>query len=130
MTGDQPFHNLSPTELRYYVSLGVRPERPENAEAIGISNPLWKLIQKCWEGDKSRRPQIQEVLAGVGSAAANWHTDMPPDGTGHWEETASEESSHDPKHGEFLFLIVRFSLHHWCSWDIPRSSERRWGGTL
>ena len=49
---------------------------------------------------------------GVGNAAANWHTDMPPGGMEHREEPASEESLHDPKHSGFLYLIVLFSLHH------------------
>ena len=125
LTGDQPFHNIRATELVYHVSNGVRPDKPENAEAIGISDPLWELIRKCWDGEKMRRPGIQEVVAGVGNAAANWNKDMPPGGTEHREEPVSEEPSSDSKHSEFLFLIVVFPLHHLCSWDIPGLSERR-----
>ena len=105
LTGDQPFHRIKSTELVYHVSNGLRPEKPENAEAIGISDPLWGLIQKCWDGERTRRPQIQVVVAGVGSAAVNWRTDMPPGGTEHQEEPVSEEPSSDSKHSEFLFLI-------------------------
>ena len=105
LTGDQPFHHIKSTELVYHVSNGLRPEKPENAEAIGISDPLWGFIRKCWDDERTRRPQIQEVVAGVGSAAANWHTDMPPGGAEHQEEPVSEEPSNDLKHNESLFLI-------------------------
>ena len=48
-------------------------------------------MEKCWRGDKARRPRIQAVVEGVGDAAANWHTEMPPGGTEHQEEKDSGE---------------------------------------
>jgi hypothetical protein len=111
LTGQQPFGNIKPLELSYHVSLGVRPEKPANAEAIGISDSIWKLIQKCWHGDKVRRPRIQEVVASVGNAATNWHTDMPPSGTEHREDSVAEEDSDELKHGKLsLFPTVPFFL--------------------
>lgn len=112
LTGEKPFHNVKPLELAYYVSSGVRPEKPANAEAIGISDSLWKLIQKCWDGERTRRPQIQEVVASVGDAAANWHTDMPPSGAKHRKDSVVEDVGSDElNHGEFsLFPIVPFLL--------------------
>jgi len=106
LTGQQPFHGIKSLELALHISAGARPTKPEDAEAIGISEPLWRLIQKCWEGDNTRRPQIQEVVDGVTSAAANWHVLTPPSGTEYWEDTAEEESD-ELAHGEFsLFSIV------------------------
>ena len=125
LMGDQPFHNTKSTELVHHISNGVHPDKPENPEAIGITTPLWRLIQKCWDGERTRRPRIQDIVAGVGNAAANWHTDMPLGGTEHREEPVSEELSSDSKHGEFLFLIVIFPLHHLCSQNIPGLSECR-----
>ena len=53
LTGVPPFHDIRPMELKYHVLLGVRPEKPPNAEDIGISNSLWKLVQRCWDGEKT-----------------------------------------------------------------------------
>jgi len=100
LTGEAPFREFKPAELAYHVSHGARPGKPANPMAIGISDPLWELIQKCWDDDRTRRPQIQEVVAGVGSAAANWHTEMPP---GHTERPEdSVEESDELSHGELL----------------------------
>lgn len=109
LTGEQPFRDIKPVELPYHISQGVRPEKPADAEAIGISDSLWELIQKCWDGERKRRPQIQEVVAGVGDAAADWHTDMPPNGTEHLEDSVTKEGPGVPNYGEFsLFHIVLF----------------------
>ena len=98
---------MSPPELAHHVSSGLRPERPANAEAIGISDHSWRLIQKCWDGERMQRPQIQEVVARVGDAAAKWHTDMPPGVTE--REGSVEEESCELRHGEFpRYLIMSF----------------------
>jgi len=110
LTGEQPFRNIKALELAYHVSSGVRPSKPENAEAIGISNALWNLIQRCWDGDKTQRPQIGEIVAGVGNAAANWHTVMQPSPVDNSDDSVEEESD-ELKHGESsLSVIVSFVL--------------------
>ena len=45
---------------------------------IGLSDPLWDLIQNCWDGDRSQRPWMQDVEVRVGNAAAQWETPVPP----------------------------------------------------
>ena len=126
LTGVQPFRDANPLELAYQVSVGVRPEKPADAEAIGLSESLWKLIQKCWDGDKARRPQIQEVVTGVGDFAAAWNRDMPPGGTESREGSISDEDSDEPENGELsLFLTVSFLLILLCSWDVRALPERR-----
>ena len=106
LTGEQPFRNIKPLELAYHVSLGVRPEKPANADAIGISDSLWKLMQRCWEGDRTRRPRIQEVVAGICDAATDWHTDMPPSSTEHREDSDDEEDSDELKYSKFLLVLI------------------------
>jgi len=119
LTGEQPFRNIKATELAYHVSFGVRPDLPANAEAIGISDSLWKLIRKCWDGEKTRRPRIQEVVTGVGRVAAKWHTEMPPSATEHREDSVVSEESGDNKHGESsCFLSHRLFLDLARSWVI------------
>jgi hypothetical protein len=108
LTSEPPFRSLKPMELSYHVCSGVRPNKPADAEVIGISDSLWKLMQKCW-GDRIQRPQIQEVVAGVGDAATNWHTDMPPSNTEDSdaeEESDAGEDSDELHHGEFLLVPI------------------------
>jgi hypothetical protein len=105
LTGEQPFRNIKPLELAYHVSFGARPEKPANAEAIGISDSLWKLMQRCWEGDRTQRPRIQEVVAGIGDAATDWHTDMPPSSTEHREDS-DEEDSDELKYSKFSLVLI------------------------
>ena len=93
--GPRPTSNLGPSEVvlcieiikslefAYHISLSVRPEEPANAEAIRIFDSLWKLLQKCWDDERTRRPRIQEVVGSVGDAAANWHIDIPSSDTEH-----------------------------------------------
>jgi len=89
------------------ISSGFRPGKPENAEKIGISESLWKLIQKCLEGDKTRRPQIKEVTEGVASAADNCHVFTPASAMPKPEMEVVEEES-ELLDSEFLlsFLVV------------------------
>ena len=44
------------------VIQGVRPKMPSNASALGISDGLWRLLVRCWDADRTKRPPINEVL--------------------------------------------------------------------
>ena len=48
LTGDYPFQNIKPQELPYHVVSGVRPDKPADAENIGILDPLWELMVR-WQ---------------------------------------------------------------------------------
>jgi len=112
LIGRQPFPDMKLPELVFRVSSGLRPEKPANAEVIGVSDSLWELIEKCWVDDRMRRPQIEEVVAGVGDAAAKWNKDMPPSDVEPRQETA-EDDSDELEHGEFSLLpIVLVFLRH------------------
>ena len=118
LTGRQPFRDMKPPGVPYHVSSGFRPEKPADAEAIGISDSLWKLIQKCWQGERARRPQVQEVVVGVGDAAASWSTEMPPSVMEYREESV-EQDSDELEHGAFYCSPLRNSpIDPSCSWDI------------
>ena len=101
LTGELPLRNYRPQELAYYVSFGARPEKPANAQDIGVSDSLWELIQKCWDGQIAERPKIQEVVKGVGNAAAAWCADMPPSGTDQSEDSVEDEESDELSHSGF-----------------------------
>ena len=101
LTGELPFHVIKPQEHAYCVLHGARPDKPANAGAIGISDSLWEVMQKCWERDKVRRPRIQEVVEGISGAAANWRTDMPPGGRKQREDYTVEDDTDELEGGEF-----------------------------
>ena len=98
----------------FSVPSGARPTKPENAEGIGFSGFLWKLVQKCWDGEVAQRPQIQEVVEGIGKVAASWFTSMPPSDMQRVvsdveddEDEGEDGVSYELKHGKFLpFPIV------------------------
>lgn len=106
LTGELPFRNIKPLELTHHMLHGGRPVKPTGAEDIGISNCLWELMEKCWDGDKSQRPLIQEVMEVVGNAATNWLTYMPPGGAEQNEDLVLEEDSDGPRHCAFAPLPV------------------------
>lgn len=62
LTGSMPFHPLRDTEISYKVIQGERPVMPTNADVMGISEDLWRLLARCWHADSTRRPQIGEIL--------------------------------------------------------------------
>ena len=41
---------------------GVRPTRTDQAQALGLSDRLWELVQMCWQQDRSQRPAAPFVL--------------------------------------------------------------------
>ena len=95
LTGEQPFRDIRLRELALRVSSGVRPAKPEDAEGIGFSEFLWELAQKCWDGEVARRPQIQEVVEGIGKVATTWSTSMPPSNVQRGVSVSDDEDDED-----------------------------------
>ena len=58
--GAAPFADSPPTTVAVRVLSGKRPDRPKNP---GLTDELWDLIQRCWEGDPLRRPESSEVVS-------------------------------------------------------------------
>ena len=43
-----------------------RPFRPpEPAKGQGLSDELWKLIERCWDTDPGARPSAEEIVEGI-----------------------------------------------------------------
>jgi hypothetical protein len=78
LTGEVPFRGLRGAEVMFSILGGGRPEKPVNASAIGFSDPVWDLAQRCWDGDMNIRPKVAEVVKRLGEAAASWDRLMPP----------------------------------------------------
>ena len=75
-------------------------------------------MKKCWRGDKTRRPRVEEVVKGIDAAAANWNTDMQPSGPEQQEDSFVEDES-DIDHGVFapISVVVAFVLRLYLQRD-------------
>jgi len=78
LTGETPFRSVQQTELGWSVVRGLRPPKPENASAIGFSDPLWSFTERCWDGNMTSRPKAGEVVTHLEKTAADWNRLMPP----------------------------------------------------
>jgi hypothetical protein len=60
LTGRPPFADRSPTSVAVEVLSGKRPDRPMHPD---LTDRLWDMIQRCWEQEPLRRPEISEVVS-------------------------------------------------------------------
>jgi len=75
LTGLRPFHNIFAYTSVPAVLRGERPEKPLDAESLGISDTLWELMQLCWSESTSTRPTAQRLLDYFSSDSLTW---VPP----------------------------------------------------
>lgn len=108
LTGETPFRDFGPIGCTPSIINGLRPDKPNNAPAIGFSDPLWDFTQRCWDANMESRPGVAEVVALLSQATANWNRVMgsyvkvDP-----WVATDSEEVESDSKkHCEFEVIIT------------------------
>lgn len=40
----------------------MRPERPADAEHLGLSYQVWQMVTTCWHAQRDLRPRIDDVL--------------------------------------------------------------------
>ena len=102
-TGRLPFEGLSDTGAASRILDGGRPELPPNAEDVGLTAQIWELLGKCWLGNPTKRPTIDEVVAKWGRLLGNESM-----GT-----TSSDETGGQP---------ARPSKYHSSSTDTTNSS--------
>ena len=107
LTGEVPFRGLRWEEIIVSVVEGKRPVKPKNAPDLGLSDLLWDLVQRCWNGKLELRPTITEVVSQLGRAATAWGGVMPPHAL--VENIVSEipEPASDPiEHCKLCILIA------------------------
>ena len=76
LTGAPPFVNRQKPELACQVVLeDERPPRPNNWEALGITNEIWDLLVLCWAKDASSRPAVSDVVRCLKGAEKHWTAD-------------------------------------------------------
>ena len=72
LTGLKPFHQMRAFSPMAAVLRGQRPEKPLDAESLGLSDKLWWLVQLCWSELSSDRPTALKLLNHLSSASLNW----------------------------------------------------------
>ena len=79
VTGVRPFglENFGGPEMVCVVLDGMRPAKPENAEAIGFGGGVWDLVERCWNEDRTQRPGSGDVRQRL-TVAASWSPSVPP----------------------------------------------------
>jgi len=78
LTGELPFPRLGAAEIAMKKIQGIHPIKPENASAIGFSDPLWSFVQRCWNDEMGLRPKVAEVVSQLEIATTSWVGVMPP----------------------------------------------------
>ncbi|KAJ8083210.1 hypothetical protein PM082_009082 [Marasmius tenuissimus] len=86
-TSLQPFHELL-NEMAVAIQVIVYDRRPERPEGVAeLTDDIWSIMQSCWHGDKSARPnadtlvdEVKEIISGEQrndlTAARNWSDSM------------------------------------------------------
>ena len=75
LTGLRPFHRLDGYTPVAAILSGERPEKPLDAESLGLSCTLWELVQSCWDESSSVRPTAQWLFDHLSAASPDW---VPP----------------------------------------------------
>ena len=62
--GCQPFYYLGKYKYTVVIAIqnGERPRKPLNAESLGFSDRLWRLVVRCWDESPSVRPSAKVLL--------------------------------------------------------------------
>jgi hypothetical protein len=60
-TGKIPFDQQRSEAVVLYISQGGVPEMPANAQELGLTGEMWKLLEWCWHKDPKKRPTMKKV---------------------------------------------------------------------
>ena len=47
------------------VLSGERPDRPDEAQQLGLVDQLWYMVERCWQHDPDRRPVMATVVGSL-----------------------------------------------------------------
>lgn len=52
---------------------GDQPQKPEEADGLGFTTGLWKIVERCWVADANERPDVKDVLFQLNHATWSWN---------------------------------------------------------
>ena len=61
-SGKIPFEEQKNEAVVLRISRGGRPKMPDNAQAVGLTDEMWKLLESCWHQNPKRRPTMEEIV--------------------------------------------------------------------
>jgi len=61
-TGKIPFEEQKNEAVVLQISRGGRPVMPRNAQAMGLTTEMWKLLESCWQHNPKKRPTMNEIV--------------------------------------------------------------------
>jgi hypothetical protein len=65
-----PFYEMHrEVQAALKVVQGLRPPRPSDAINLGLTEPIWSLMQACWTTDAKARPSASSVLKSIDDVA-------------------------------------------------------------
>ena len=62
LTGKVPFSQVGDAWIMQVIISGERPSKPEDADQIGMTDVVWGLVTECWREDRTKRPNISNIL--------------------------------------------------------------------
>ena len=73
LCGNAPYWEIvNKGAVIYAITEGVRPEKPEAAENLGLTEGLWGVVQRCRSVDASARPDVRNILSHLNHATWSW----------------------------------------------------------
>jgi len=64
-TGRLPFYPRTQSAAAIRIRNKERPARPIPAMGLGLSDPVWAIMEQCWKHEPSERPDITTVRHGL-----------------------------------------------------------------
>lgn len=61
-TGRYPFTGNTEMAISMNIIGGGRPARPQGAQKLGLTDPVWEMTLRCWQQDPAHRPTVTEVV--------------------------------------------------------------------
>ena len=61
-TGRVPFSGEPAATVPSLVLKGERPEMPQDAEQVGLTDDIWEFLKRCWHQNPKKRPATKEVV--------------------------------------------------------------------
>jgi hypothetical protein len=58
-SGKVPFHKWSNSTVIFRVVYGATPPR---SDAPALTDKLWEIVERCWQKEPNKRPEVSVVL--------------------------------------------------------------------
>lgn len=106
-----PFHGMRDATVIHRVLSGVRPDRPQATDVLGLTDGLWELVQRSWRVKWQERPTVGVMLRALEDTLKEWvpPPPMPPEDFVHEEDIVDYPFSDSSSSGYHLLLLV---LHY------------------